>query len=665
MRGGGEGPRVVICFPEEMRVRLARSLAALLVLGSLLCPVAAQEHEEIERLEAAIASAEAAFEPGELLPPAYATNLPLAMLKLKKARMAAEGAHYYRSGSLEEDLEAGLELLEMAERDEEFFPPLSELTELAYITRNDQTVQPFYVHLPEAYDPSEQWPLIVFLHGYVPSITVLDPWVLSDEVCKIAERNGAILAIPYGRRNTDFQGVGEVDIFRVIEEMHRIFSIDDDRIHLSGVSMGGMGAWNMALRHPGVFAATTPISGQTDMFRWWGWNPLEMTPFKRFLVEWDNPEEMAINARGQQIFVQHGERDNLIPVVESRSMVAKVRSLGLPIHYYEFTGEGHYIYWDTACYQNAWGWSRDRSVERSPERVTFRCFSLQYNRAFWIIVDSLSKWGTPATVDARVVADGTGLVIDTENVAALSIDLTTCPIAEGLEEVAITLNGEQMRLPIEQCLLQIVIEEQASAQWPPRKRHGLCGPAEDVFNTRFVVVQGTAGSEEQNLANARKVATWVDEWDGFADGRPPVVKDSELTEQQIMEANLVLFGTPQSNSVIARIAPHLPVEIGENRYSLLGRSFEGEHLGLVFCYPNPMQPDRYVLIYSGALYGRRLSINHKHDMLPDFLIFDSSRFSLGDTEANVFGGWFDMNWEPNPDTAWEGDIEPGPVEAEG
>ncbi|MGM0494576.1 MAG: hypothetical protein ACQER1_16720, partial [Armatimonadota bacterium] len=69
-------------------------------------------------------------------------------------------------------------------------------------------------------------------------------------------------------------------------------------------------------------------------------------------------------------------------------------------------------------------------------------------------------------------------------------------------------------------------------------------------------------------------------------------------------------------------------------------------------------PDRYVLVYSGQLYGRELDINHKHDMLPDFLIFDSSRFSVGNTEANVFGGWFDVDWQAKPDLAWEGDVEP-------
>ncbi len=630
-------------------MRHALIIATAFLTAGTLAPAPAQDRTALSELQSAVVRAEAELAPGE----ARHVNLPLAKLKLKKARLLEAGG-WYAGGDASEVIAEGLRLLEMAADGETYVPPKSQLSELAYIAHNDGTVQPYYLHIPESYDGEREWPLIVFLHGYVPNITVVDPWVLDDRTCNIAEENGCILLIPYGRRNTDFQGVGEVDIYRAIEETRKQFSIDPERIYLSGVSMGGMGAWNMALRNPGFFAATTPISGQTDMFRWWGWEPEEMTPFKRFLVEWDNPEEMARNARGQNFFAQHGEVDQLIPAVESRSMVEKLQALDIPVKYYEFPGEGHYIYWDTPCYENAWSWTKDFTLERSPTRVTFRCFSLQYNRAHWLRIDRLKRWGTPATVDAVVADDGRTLGIECENVAALSIDLATCPLTTDAQ-FSVTVNGEAREVQVERDRLDVEIEPADAQDWPPLKRRGLCGPAEDVFNTPFIVVQGTAGSETQDLELAEKVGTWVDEWDAFADGQPRVCTDEELLPEEAEAMNLVLFGTPETNSVLARIADRLPIEIGDHQYTVLDRTFEGEDLGLVLCYPNPEHPDRYVLIYSGELYGRKLSINHKHDMLPDFLIFDSTRFSLGDTEANVFGGWFDVDWQPKPDLAWEGD----------
>ena len=154
---------------------------------------------------------------------------------------------------------------------------------------------------------------------------------------------------------------------------------------------------------------------------------------------------------------------------------------------------------------------------------------------------------------------------------------------------------------------------------------------------------------------------WAEEWDDFGDGAPRVCTDQELTDEDIEQFSLVLFGTPETNSVVARMAEKLPLTIGDHSYTLLGKTYEGDHLGLVLCYPNPLAPEHYLLIYAGKLYGRRCSVNHKHDMLPDFLVFDSTRFTTGDTEACVYGGWFDVDWLPKESLTREGDEEPTPA----
>ena len=630
-------------------------LAALLIVTWAFAQVdQAEDGERLQQLQLAIARAEIACR--EESSAACRVNLPVAQLKLKKARLRTERG-YSGAGGSSDDIRLGMRLAEMAEAGEVYQPPRSVLTELAYVAANDGSVQPYYVFVPRDYDASRPWPLVVFLHGYVPSITVLDPWVLSDEVCRIAEANGCLLMLPYGRRNSDFQGAGEVDVFDSIAHMREVLNVDPRRIYLSGVSMGGMGAWTIGLRNPGVFAAIAPISGQTDMFRWWGWNRSAFPPWKQFLVDWDNAINMAPNARGQDFLVQHGEKDTLIPVVESRSMAAAVQALGIPIGYYEFPGASHYIYWETECYENAWTWSKDFTLDPSPKHISFVCYSLNYNRCFWLTVRELQRWGSPATVDAQVTEGGSRLEVGTENVAILEVDTRTCPMPTA-SHYQVTTGGRSLLLPPlpdGRIIVQVGPRFEPAGDWPPMKRKGLCGPCEDVLNTPFIVVQGTAGDLRQTQEVARQVGTWMQEWDDFADGAARVCTDGELSQTDIDRYNLVLFGTPETNSVLRRIADKLPIRIDDHRYTLGESTWQGSALGLVMCYPNPLKPDRYVLIYSGELYGRKLSANHKYDLLPDFVVFDSTRFTTGDTETAVAGGWFDVDWLPRPELTSEGD----------
>jgi poly(3-hydroxybutyrate) depolymerase len=615
--------------------------------------------DRLQELQDAVAAMQASAVDHQSL--AYRTNFPYAELQLRKARLARGKTWYFGDTSSARCIQEGLKALDRITHDEPLTATKGVLSELAYITDNDGTAQPYYLHLPSNYDPAKKWPLIVFLHGYVGSISILDPWVLSEEVCQVAEDNGCALLIPYGRRNTDFQGVGEVDVLASTAQVLSLYSIDPDRVYMSGVSMGGMGAWNMALRHPGMYAATTPMSGQTDMHVWWpralpGWPASrdDIPPFRRMLVEWDNPIDLVMNARNQPMFVQHGEMDALIPVEQSRSMVAAAGALGIPIKYGEFAGASHYIYFELPCFQNAWGWEKAYTLNHGPQRVTYKTFSLHYDRAFWATIADFVEWGKPATVDCRVTADGAGLTVNTENVRLLKVDVKQAPLKK-VEDFTVTVNGRRTTArATANWDLYIVCDPKAPTEqtWPPHKRNGLCGPVEDVFNTRFLLVQGTSGDAVQTEANGLTAARWATEWDQFADGLPPMKADKDVTAEDIASSNLVLFGTPATNSILARIADKLPIQIGEQKYTVAGKTYQGDDLGLVLCYPNPLAPDHYVLIYSGILYGEKCGINHKHDLVPDFIVFNNHTFNYDDTNQHEVAGYFGMDWDLNPKTTY-------------
>lgn len=594
--------------------------------------------------------------------PSERTLIPYAMLQVKKAHTASRSTYYNLGSAATATLtKQGLTALDLATQGKTLKARPGTLCELAYIASNDHTVQPYYLYLPQNFDAARKWPLLVFLHGYVPTTSVIDPWVLSDDSFRTAERNGFIFLTVYGRRNTDFQGVGELDVEEAIREVSELYPIDLDRVHLTGVSMGGAGCYYIGLRRPGRYASFTSMDGQTDMHAWWpvilrDWPASrdDIPPFRRWLVEWDNPVDLVMNARNQRFFVLHGERDPLVSVNQSRDFVKLAKDQGIELAYYEVPGAGHYIYWEPEIFEKAWSWQKDLRRDPRPRRVTFKTFSLEYDRAFWCRIRDFVRWGVPATIDVTVSEDGSTVTAKTENVRLLAIDPAVAPIrnADGLKAM---VNGSEK--PVQRNAageLEIACDNAPipEATWPPRKQHGLSGPVEEAFDTPFVVVTGTTGIASQDQGLAAQVETWADEWDRFADGRPPVLLDSQVTDEVIQRRSLILFGTPQTNSVLARLHDRLPLKIGRERFEVAGKVYAGADLGLVMCYPNPLNPKRYVVIYSGKPYGEKCGANHKHDLLPDFIVFSTRRFSYDDTNEHEVAGFFDMNWRLAPELTW-------------
>lgn len=599
--------------------------------------------------------------------PAYATNYPYARLQLRKAEAVASGGvvpYFLPPPTVKQCVAAGLAALEDLEAGKPRSGTAGTLIELAYITENDRTAQPYHLYLPPAYDPEKPTPLIVFLHGYVPTTSILDPWVLPEEVLQIAGKYGCMMLTPYARRNTDFQGVGEVDVFASLEQVKRLYNVDARRIYLTGVSMGAMGAWTIALRHPGIFAAVTPISGQTDMYRWWGWEQEKMAPFKQWMVEWDNPWHLAESLRGQRFFVQHGENDHLIPSEQSRIMVQRAQELDLAenVEYFEYAGASHFIYFETEPYDRAYAWQVQHKLDPKPKRIGHKTYSVEYGTAFWATIEEFLEWGKPATMVVEAYPDGNGpggadLRVVSENVGVLSIDLAGSPLpVKDMYIVKVadkcrTVRAHEGRIRLD---LGDPMRHEGARRLGRPKHKGMCGPSEEVFDTSFIVVAGTTGGDETDAQLAAKVQRFSKEWDQFADGRPRVKLDTEITEEDIRTSNLVLFGTPESNEILGRIAIHLPIRIGDHAYKVGEDEYAADDLGLVMCYPNPLNPERYVLIFSGEYWGERLDTNHKFDMLPDFIVFTTLAFAPeGDTNEHLCAGFFDNRWELCEELTWK------------
>lgn len=582
------------------------------------------------------------------------TSLALAAVQVEKALD-------YLSGMLPSTSQAGLYLRVtdmIRQRKLTALPIGGRLTERAYFARNDRSPQPWFFFKPGKHDGKTSLPLVVFLHGYVPSTSRTEPFLVSDFVLDLAEEYGCYFAIPHGRTNTDFQYAGEVDVLRVIEEAKAFFPVDEKRIYLLGISMGGAGVWHVSTHYPTQFAGVAPINGQGDWFRFW--NEMFQYPSRnnlpehiQYLFGMNNPLDLAGNLSNLYSYSQHATQC-FVGVGHTKAMVEKLEKVGAPHDFFEDPDPlGHFIYWQPDCWRRAFARLMKQPVRKTaPRTLQYTTYSLRFPTAYWAEITRITRWGKPASVAAEWPADGP-LKLTTENVASLAI--TVPPgFAEKATEVKVILNGKASLVKVDTVngrrKLSLTVAESAETAPIVPKSSRVCGPAADVFNFPFLVVQGTRGALETQAKNADLTRKLAEDWYAYAEGRARVVRDVDLTPEMMKNNGLVLIGFPDENSVYAEIADKLPITVNDKEILLPGgASFPRQDHGLIMTQPNPLYPNRYVLIYAGKHWGAGRSSNHKFDCLPDFAVFTDAVVEPVGYNAYKAAGLFDSNWTYSQD----------------
>jgi predicted peptidase len=182
----------------------------------------------------------------------------------------------------------------------------------------------------QLYEPQLDGPLpvILFLHGagesgsdgVLPTTVGIGPAVVREP-----ERFPALIVFPQASRGYGWQGFNLDTAVAALDDVAKNFAIDEDRVYVTGISMGGYGAWQLASMHPERFAAAVPICGGVR----------------------GSHERAAQRLARMPQWIFHGDADDIIKVSESRMMVAALRNAGAPIRYTEYAGVRHNS-WDRA-----------------------------------------------------------------------------------------------------------------------------------------------------------------------------------------------------------------------------------------------------------------------------------------------------------------------------
>ncbi|MFF3750919.1 alpha/beta fold hydrolase [Streptomyces sp. NPDC002018] len=178
---------------------------------------------------------------------------------------------------------------------------------------------PYLLHLPSAYqdESTGKWPLVLFLHGASERGENPEMLTAHGPAKQIAE--GAdlpfVMVAPqcpsYSTWSTELTG-----LLALVDEIAATHRIDQDRIYVTGLSMGGAGTWAIAARYPDRFAAIAPICGS--------WMP-----------------EAAERIGLLPVWTFHGEDDFNIPVKHTEQVVEALKERGSPVRFTRYPGVGH------------------------------------------------------------------------------------------------------------------------------------------------------------------------------------------------------------------------------------------------------------------------------------------------------------------------------------
>jgi hypothetical protein len=186
----------------------------------------------------------------------------------------------------------------------------------AYYSEIDGSVQPYGVTLPASYDGSKPTRLYVSLHGRQNNTTeseFLFAFPNSGPGRPPVADNGQIQVDVFGRINSaGYHWAGEADIFEAIAAVQKRFKIDDKRIILRGFSMGGEGAWHIALHYPDRFVAAEIGAGT--------WSPRSsmpgLQPYQYAALRiWENMPDWALNIFNLPLAGHDGDMDTQTPTV--------------------------------------------------------------------------------------------------------------------------------------------------------------------------------------------------------------------------------------------------------------------------------------------------------------------------------------------------------------
>jgi predicted peptidase len=176
----------------------------------------------------------------------------------------------------------------------------------------------YLLFLPDSYytDQEKLWPMILFLHGSGERGNDLELVKIHGPAMIVEKRKDFPFIVISPQLPAEEDGWSPDLLNELVSDVVKKYRVDQERMYLTGLSMGGRGTWSFAIEYPGLFAAIAPVCG-----------PLTDRRLNRLI---DTP-----------VWVFHGAKDRTVPIKASEDAVAGLRKLGADVKFTVYPDAGH------------------------------------------------------------------------------------------------------------------------------------------------------------------------------------------------------------------------------------------------------------------------------------------------------------------------------------
>jgi hypothetical protein len=326
--------------------------------------------------------------------------------------------------------------------------------------------------------------------------------------------------------------------------------------------------------------------------------------------------------------------------------------------------------------------------EALPKKVHLTTYTLRYPQMNWIVVTGMEKQWERADVVGQLDSAANRVVLSTANVTALSLAWNSDQKPfDDWSKSSVSIDGQIIRPAVQATKIglygnfvkrdgkwqsaeysQPAPKTIAATAWPAsafyqertstsknepeplQKLPGLSGPIDDAFMESFVFVRPTGKPIND------KIGKWTTDefehaagfWRKVFRGEAPVKEDTAISDDDIKNSNLILWGDPSSNAVLAKIIDKLPLQWSAGKLVFNGKTFDPGHSVPLMIFPNPLNPEKYVVLNSGVTFREFALLNNTDQTakLPDWAIVDINTPANDKWPGEIKAeGFFDEHWK--------------------